>query len=84
MCLAVHPQHHMGLSGSADSHVAMFRLDLATGQLAEQARLPLPAAGTGALAFRPDARICASGGWDGKVRVFHCKRREPLALLKVG
>jgi hypothetical protein len=83
MCLAVHPLGAMGLTGGADGHVAMFALDAAAGQLQELRRLPLPAAGTGSVCFRPDGRICASGGWDGKVRVFHSKRLEPLALLKV-
>ncbi len=83
MCLAIHPQRTMGLSGSAESHVAMFALDVAAGQLRELKRLPLPAAGCGAACFRPDGRICASGGWDGKVRLFHSRRLEPLALLRV-
>ncbi len=40
-------------------------------------------AGIGDIAVRPDGRLLATTGWDGAVRIFHRRRMQPLALLKV-
>ena len=41
----------------------------------------LPHAGVNAVAVRQDRRIAATGGWDGNVRVFHWRKRTPLAVV---
>ncbi len=45
---------------------------------------PLRQAGTNDVAVRPDGRLFACAGWDGRARLYTLrKRQEPLAVLKV-
>ncbi|KAF9474246.1 WD-40 repeat-containing protein [Pholiota conissans] len=39
-------------------------------------------AGNGSVALRDDGRICAVGGWDGKIRLYSTKSLKPLGTLK--
>ncbi|PPQ67516.1 hypothetical protein CVT25_006057 [Psilocybe cyanescens] len=39
-------------------------------------------AGNGSIAIRDDGRVCAAGGWDGKIRLFSTKSFKPLGTLK--
>ena len=39
--------------------------------------------GTADICIRQDQRLFATAGWDGKIRVFHHKKRKPLATLQV-
>lgn len=50
--------------------------------LGAPARLALPAGGIADVAVRGDGRIAATAGWDGKVRLFSCRRRVPLGILR--
>jgi len=38
-------------------------------------------AGSGAIAIRDDGKVCAIGGWDGKIRLFSTKTLKPLGTL---
>ena len=38
--------------------------------------------GVGGVAVRPDARILATAGWDGRVRIYSVRRPRPVATLK--
>jgi WD40 repeat protein len=44
--------------------------------------LPGGHAGVSDVAVRVDAKIWATGGWDGRVRLFDAKKRRALAVLK--
>ena len=72
-----------GVSGAAEDKIVCFTFSLAPAEIAERARLTIPKAGIDALALRPDQRIFAAGGWDGRVRVFHYGKAKPLTILKV-
>jgi WD40 repeat protein len=41
----------------------------------------LPHTGVSTVAYRPDGKIVASSGWDGKLRVYHASKHTPLAVL---
>lgn len=82
MCLAAAPNCSSGFTGSADDKLATFEVDITKGQLRVGPHLNLPQEGLADVAIRPDGRIAATAGWDAKVRVWHCKKRQPLAILK--
>ena len=50
-------------------------IPLSTGKLGKS--------GASCVCVRPDEKIFATGGWDCKLRVFHWKKLEPLAVLEV-
>lgn len=83
MCLAIAASCKSGFSGSADESLAAFDVSLPKGSigLAQQLRLP-GKPGIADVAVRPDGRIAASAGWDGKIRVWHGRKRTPLAVLR--
>ena len=72
-----------GASGAAEDKIVCFTFATGPAQVAERARLSIPKAGVEVLALRPDQRIFAAGGWDGRVRVFHYSKAKPLTVLKV-
>lgn len=82
MCLAAAPDCRSGLSGSADEHLAAFDVSIPQGELKLAQKLAVPKAGIADIAIRRDGRIAASAGWDGKIRVWHARKRQPLALLR--
>ncbi|PPQ95710.1 hypothetical protein CVT26_008353 [Gymnopilus dilepis] len=38
--------------------------------------------GNGSIAIRDDGKVCAVGGWDGKIRLYSTKSFKPLGTLK--
>ncbi|KAF8907375.1 WD40-repeat-containing domain protein [Gymnopilus junonius] len=38
--------------------------------------------GNGSIAIRDDGKVCAAGGWDGKIRLYSTKSFKPLGTLK--
>ncbi|KAJ7352641.1 WD-40 repeat-containing protein [Mycena albidolilacea] len=38
--------------------------------------------GNGCIAIRDDARVCAIGGWDGRIRLYSTKNLKPLGTLR--
>ena len=74
--------HAGGVSGAADSKLAVFRIDCAARTISVRAAVDLPQAGIADAAIRADGRICASAGWDNQVRVFSYPRGKPLAVLR--
>lgn len=71
-----------GISGSADSHLCFFTVDVSAGRLDLTHSLPLPSAGVGDVAIRADGRLAATGHWDGRVRLWHARRGAPLGVLR--
>ncbi|GAQ82778.1 WD40 domain-containing protein [Klebsormidium nitens] len=71
-----------GISGSADDKVVFFNLRYAEGRGCVAKELPLGRPGIGDIALREDQRIVATAGWDHRVRIFDCKRRTPLGVLR--
>lgn len=75
--------HAGGICAAADNKVQCFSLDPVKGLLALHATLEVKQQGIADICIRPDQRLFATAGWDGKVRVFHHKKLRPLAILQV-
>jgi len=74
---------HVVVVGSAEGRLAVLRLDASEGACVVQREAETAGgAGLGDAAIRPDGRVFATAGWDGKVRVFGLPRGEPLAVLR--
>ncbi|CAD7705137.1 unnamed protein product [Ostreobium quekettii] len=73
-----------GVAGGATKQVAM--LSLKDGEPTKALRLRklvgVKEEGINCVAIRTDRRVFATGGWDGKARVWNYKRGVPLAVLK--
>jgi WD40 repeat protein len=82
MCLAAAANCSSGFSGSADDKLSSFDIDISKGHLKVGPQLALSQQGLADVAIRPDGRIAATAGWDAKVRVWHCRKRQPLAILR--
>lgn len=72
-----------GVSGAAEDKLVCFTIDWAARKITERQRLSIAKPGIDMIALRPDQRIFATGGWDGRVRVFHFAKCKPLTVLKV-
>ncbi|KAK0232842.1 WD-40 repeat-containing protein [Armillaria fumosa] len=77
MAMAVTNDNFMALTVSADHLIG--RYDLSS-FVAETHRTNHP--GNGAVAIRDDGRVCAVGGWDGRIRLYSTKSFRPLGTLK--
>jgi WD40 repeat protein len=83
MSLAVAPGNcSLGFSGAADDTLTAFDICIPKGSIALARKLSLPKPGVADVAIRPDNRIAASAGWDGKIRIWHAVKCQPLAILK--
>ena len=72
-----------GICAAADNKVQCFVFDKVHHTLSITAVLEVKQQGTADICIRQDQRIFATAGWDGKIRVFHYKKRKPLATLQV-
>ncbi|KDQ57356.1 hypothetical protein JAAARDRAFT_293291 [Jaapia argillacea MUCL 33604] len=85
MAMAVAPDNSFALSVSADHLVGRYDLIASdgTGDPADASttlhRTKYP--GNGAIAIRDDGRVCAIGGWDGKIRLYSTKSFKALGTL---
>ncbi|XP_077016473.1 guanine nucleotide-binding protein subunit beta-like protein 1 isoform X2 [Tamandua tetradactyla] len=69
-----------GVSGSAGKTLAVWSLDeQQTLQVCSTHEVTNP--GIADVTLRPDRRILATAGWDGRVRVFRWRTMRPLAVL---
>lgn len=73
-----------GACGSAEAAVVAFRLGHAAGKVSARYEIELRQQGIGDVAVRPDRRLLATAGWDGRVRLYSYKSGRQLAILKVG
>ncbi|TFK72948.1 WD-40 repeat-containing protein [Pluteus cervinus] len=79
MCVSIDNQ--LALSVSADNLVG--RYDLSGSRSVEEScqSFRTKHSGNGCVAIRDDGRVCAVGGWDGRVRLFSVKSMKPLGTL---
>ncbi|KAL4252581.1 WD40-repeat-containing domain superfamily protein [Abortiporus biennis] len=84
MATAVSRDRTFALSASADHLIG--RYDLVNTRSSEDSKTTctvyrIKNPGNGAIAIRDDGRVCAIGGWDGKVRLYSTKSLKPLGSL---
>ncbi|KAG7450737.1 WD40 repeat-like protein [Guyanagaster necrorhizus] len=72
MAMSVTNDNSMALTVSADHLIGRYDLS--------KHRTNHP--GNGAVAIRGDGRVCAVGGWDGRIRLYSTKSFKPLGTLK--
>ncbi|GIL83231.1 hypothetical protein Vretifemale_12087 [Volvox reticuliferus] len=71
------------VSGSADDQISCCEVRPGGPQpLTLAKKLQLRENGTADVRIRSDGKLLACGCWDGRVRLFSVRRREPLAVLK--
>lgn len=83
MCMDFHEVHEVGrgICGSMTKELCVF--ERREEGLLEKRRVPVINEGFCSVHVRPDGKIVASGGLDGRVRVFSWKSLKPLAVLDV-
>ncbi|KAF9039678.1 WD40 repeat-like protein [Hymenopellis radicata] len=77
MAMTVNKDNTTAFTVSADHLIG--RYDLVTG---ESEKFKTKQGGNGSVAVRDDGRVCAVGGWDGKIRLYSTKTFKPLGTLK--
>ncbi|KAK0446436.1 WD-40 repeat-containing protein [Desarmillaria tabescens] len=81
MAMGVTQDNSMALTVSADHLIGRYDLSVCRSSfVAETHRTNHP--GNGAVAIRDDGRVCAVGGWDGRIRLYSTKAFKPLGTLK--
>ncbi|KAF1798817.1 WD40-repeat-containing domain protein [Mucor lusitanicus] len=75
--LSIDPFRTFAISSSADNQICKY--SLATGDVIN--KITIKKSGAVALRIRPDNKIFALGGYDGRIRLFSVKSMKPLAVL---
>ena len=85
MALAIEAGGGGGACGAAEEQVVCFKIDHAARRISVRHSIALQKGrGVGDVAVRPDRKLLATAGWDGRVRVYKYRSGRPLAILKVG
>ncbi|KAJ3763905.1 WD40-repeat-containing domain protein [Lentinula raphanica] len=80
MAMQVSSNNEFALTVSADHIVGRYDLTASTADNSTIFRTKHP--GNACVAIRDDGRVCAAGGWDGKIRLYSTKSFKPLGTLK--
>ncbi len=85
ICCDVARSGHMGISGSADNSVVIWRDDVGTQNgvrnLVINDNITLGTKGTACIKLRQDKKLFAAGSWDGGLRLCSWPGSKPLAEL---
>lgn len=83
MCLDYCPETNFGVTGSVGQDVHSFTLSITDDQtkITPKRSTELVNPGVGVACVRQDGKICVTGGWDGRVKVFSGKSFKLLAVL---
>ncbi|XP_068146440.1 guanine nucleotide-binding protein subunit beta-like protein 1 [Drosophila tropicalis] len=70
-----------GIVGGASDKLTTFSYQRQSMQLQRGTELCIKNAGVNCVRIRSDQKVFASGGWDGRIRIFSWKSMRPLAVL---
>jgi len=79
LAIACNRKGTLGVCGGAVDELAVFVVD--EGRLAVTKRHNIANRGINSLCLRDDEKLMASGGWDGRIRLFSWPKFTPLAIL---
>ncbi|KZT02625.1 WD-40 repeat-containing protein [Laetiporus sulphureus 93-53] len=85
MAMAVSRDGSLALTVSADHLIGRYDLQAADGSSHLHTACVVHRtkhAGNGSIAIRDDGKVCAVGGWDGKIRLYSTKTMKPLGTLE--
>ncbi|KAK7054709.1 Astra associated protein 1 Asa1 [Paramarasmius palmivorus] len=82
MAMRVSRDNKLALTVSADHLVGRYDLSAEASDEPRFTKHQTKHPGNGAIAIRDDGRVCAIGGWDGRIRLFTTKKLKPLGTLK--
>jgi WD40 repeat protein len=88
MALDIDVEGYSGVSGSAEDALITFSItytgsaSAAAATIAPTATINIKKQGVGDVALRPDGKLLASAGWDGKIRVYKKSNGKALAVFK--
>lgn len=81
MTIDYDPGTNRGLVGGSSDKIAVFSIDRQNTKIVKKTDISIKNQGVNRIQIRADQKVFASGGWDGKVRVFSWKSLRPLAVL---
>jgi WD40 repeat protein len=88
LCFALSNDLRTLISGSAGPELSVWELNEPLGnedhkfEMKSDQKFTVNKPGFSEVRIRPDQKIFVSAGWDHRIRVFDCKKRSPLAILK--
>lgn len=82
MAMRVSKSSSFALTVSADHIVGCYDLTGKTSAADACTVHRMKHAGNGSIAIRDDGKICAIGGWDGRIRLYSTRTFKPLGTLK--
>ncbi|KAJ7274518.1 WD40-repeat-containing domain protein [Mycena haematopus] len=87
MAMRVSRDNQLALTVSADHLVGRYDLTTEAGAEGDVDASPgmihrTSHPGNGCIAIRDDGRVCAIGGWDGRIRLYSTKNLKPLGTLR--
>lgn len=82
MALDVDANGTKGISGSAETSIMSFSIDYESNNIKIEKKLSIKHEGISDVAVRPDGKLLATAGWDGRVRIYRRETGKPLAVLK--
>jgi protein decreased size exclusion limit 1 len=82
MALSIDAGGFSGVSGSAEDKLISFQVQYDTGMVVTSVSIDLHKQGVGDVALRPDGKLLATAGWDGRVRLYRRETGKALAVLR--
>ncbi|XP_055593308.1 guanine nucleotide-binding protein subunit beta-like protein 1 [Uranotaenia lowii] len=81
MALDYDPVTNRGVCGGSSDRIIIFSIDRQSMGICKKSEICIKNKGVHRLRIRKDLKVFASGGWDGRIRVFSWKSLRPLAVL---